>query len=148
SATCRRRRAGEPRRLRVQPLGGGALRAGGRADRRRPSRRCARASRRRVGARRGRAPGALHRSARGGGGSRRAFASLIGMSLVTETIQLKGITCGRCVMRLRHVLKDHDGLESANANLMGELTVTYDDERTSREALLKDVARGGFKETG
>jgi metal-responsive CopG/Arc/MetJ family transcriptional regulator len=49
-------------------------------------------------------------------------------------------------MRLRHVLKDHDGLESANANLIGELTVVYDDERTSREALLKEVARGGFRE--
>jgi copper chaperone CopZ len=68
------------------------------------------------------------------------------MATVTETIHLKGITCGRCVMRLRHVLKDHDGLEAANANLMGELTLTYDDERTSREALLKDVARGGFRE--
>ena len=68
------------------------------------------------------------------------------MAVVTETIQLKGITCGRCVMRLRHVLKDHAGLEAANANLMGELTVTYDDEKTSRDALLKDVARGGFRE--
>jgi copper chaperone CopZ len=68
------------------------------------------------------------------------------VAAVTETIKLKGITCGRCVMRLRHVLKDHDGLEAANANLMGELTVTYDDQRTSRDALLKDVARGGFRE--
>jgi copper chaperone CopZ len=68
------------------------------------------------------------------------------MAAVTETIKLKGITCGRCVMRLRHVLKDHEGLEAANANLMGELTVTYDDQRTSRDALLKDVARGGFRE--
>ena len=65
---------------------------------------------------------------------------------ITETIKLTGITCSRCVMRLRHVLADHDGLEAANANLMGELTVTYDDERTSREALLKEVARGGFRE--
>jgi copper chaperone len=69
------------------------------------------------------------------------------VGVVTETIQLRGITCGRCVMRLRHVLKDHEGLEAANANLMGELTVTYDDSRTSREALLKDVARGGFRES-
>jgi copper chaperone CopZ len=68
------------------------------------------------------------------------------MATVTETIKLKGITCGRCVMRLRHVLADHEGLEAANANLMGDLTVTYDDELTSREALLKDVARGGFRE--
>ena len=69
------------------------------------------------------------------------------MGSVTETIQLNGITCGRCVMRLRHVLKDHEGLEAANANLMGELTVTYAGARTSREALLKDVARGGFRES-
>jgi copper chaperone CopZ len=69
------------------------------------------------------------------------------VGVVTETIQLRGITCGRCVMRLRHVLKDHEGLEAANANLMGELTVTYDDTRTSREALLADVARGGFRES-
>jgi len=68
------------------------------------------------------------------------------MTVVTETIQLTGVTCGRCVMRLRHVLKDHEGLESANANLIGELTVVYDDERTSREALLKEVVRGGFRE--
>lgn len=69
------------------------------------------------------------------------------MATVTETIQLNGITCSRCVMRLSHVLEGHEGLEAANANLMGELTVTYDDERTSREALLKDVARGGFRES-
>ena len=68
------------------------------------------------------------------------------MGTITETIQLKGVTCGRCVMRLRNVLKDHAGLESANANLMGELTVTYDDAVTSRDALLKEVARGGFRE--
>lgn len=68
------------------------------------------------------------------------------MASITETIKLTGVTCGRCVMRLRHVLKDHDGLEAANANLIGELTVTYDDERTTRDALLKEVARGGFKE--
>ena len=68
------------------------------------------------------------------------------MAAVTETIQVSGIRCERCVMRLAHTLEGADGLEAANANLMGELTVTYDAERTSREALLKDVARGGFRE--
>jgi hypothetical protein len=29
---------------------------------------------------------------------------------------------------------------------MGQLTVTYDDALTNREALLQDVARGGFRE--
>ena len=49
-------------------------------------------------------------------------------------------------MRLAHVLRDHEGLESANANLMGEVRLSWDEERTSRDALLDAMARGGFRE--
>jgi copper chaperone CopZ len=63
-----------------------------------------------------------------------------------ETIRITGIRCERCVMRLAHVLRGHDGLEAANANLMGEVRLSWDDERTSREALLAAMARGGFRE--
>jgi hypothetical protein len=49
-------------------------------------------------------------------------------------------------MRLAKVLEGHDGLESANANLMGQVTLTWDDERTSREAILASMARGGFRQ--
>jgi copper chaperone CopZ len=66
--------------------------------------------------------------------------------IVNETIQLSGIRCERCVMRLGKVLEGHEGLETANATLMGQVTVAYDDELTSREALLKEMARGGFRE--
>lgn len=68
------------------------------------------------------------------------------MSVVTETIQVSGIRCERCVMRLAGVLQDHKGLEAANANLMGQVTLTWDDERTTRAALLDEMARGGFRE--
>jgi copper chaperone CopZ len=68
------------------------------------------------------------------------------MAIVSETIQLKGIRCERCVARLAKVLEDHDGLESANANLQGRLDITYDDARTSRESLLQEMLRGGFRE--
>jgi copper chaperone CopZ len=61
-----------------------------------------------------------------------------------ETIEVSGIRCERCVMRLAHVLEGHEGLEAANANLMGQVSLTWDDERTSREALLGAMARGGF----
>lgn len=64
----------------------------------------------------------------------------------TETIHVTGIRCERCVMRLAHVLRDHEGLESANANLIGEVTLSWDDELTSRDALLAAMARGGFRE--
>ena len=68
------------------------------------------------------------------------------MAPVTETIQVKGIRCERCVARLGHVLNGHEGLASANATLMGDVTLSWDDEVTSRDALLEAMARGGFRE--
>jgi copper chaperone CopZ len=62
-----------------------------------------------------------------------------------ETLQVSGVRCERCVMRLAKALEGHEGLEAANANLMGVLSLTWDDERTSREALLEALARGGFR---
>jgi copper chaperone CopZ len=64
----------------------------------------------------------------------------------TETIQLSGVRCERCVLRLGAALEGHDGLEAANANLMGQVTLTWDDERTSRDALLEAMAKAGFRE--
>jgi len=63
-----------------------------------------------------------------------------------ETIQVSGVRCERCVLRLAKVLEGHEGLEAANANLMGQVSLTWDDERTSRDALLAALARGGFRE--
>ena len=68
------------------------------------------------------------------------------MALVSETLQVSGIRCERCVMRLGKVLEGHEGLELANANLMGQVLVEYDDARTTREELLAAMARGGFRE--
>ena len=64
----------------------------------------------------------------------------------SETIQVNGIRCERCVMRLGGALQGHDGLEQAIANLMGQVQLTWDEERTSREAILADLARAGFRE--
>jgi hypothetical protein len=66
------------------------------------------------------------------------------VSLQTETIQVTGIRCERCVLRLGAALRDADGLESASATLMGQVTLAWDDERTSRQALLVRLARAGF----
>jgi copper chaperone CopZ len=63
-----------------------------------------------------------------------------------EVLQVSGVRCERCVMRLAKVLEGHEGLEAANANLMGQVSLSWDDERTSREALLQALARGGFRE--
>ena len=68
------------------------------------------------------------------------------MALRSETVQVGGVRCERCVMRLAHALEGHDGLEGANANLMGQVTLAWDDERTSREALVEQLAKAGFPE--
>jgi copper chaperone CopZ len=67
------------------------------------------------------------------------------MAVRTETIQVSGIRCERCVGRLAGALRGHDGLELANANLMGEVTLAWDEQRTDRDALVAAMARAGFR---
>ena len=68
------------------------------------------------------------------------------MATSTETIQVSGIRCEKCVNRLAGALTGHEGLESANANLMGQVTLAWDDDQTSRDALLEAMAQAGFRE--
>ena len=68
------------------------------------------------------------------------------MATTTDTIRVSGVRCERCVGRLAGALRGHDGLEYANANLMGEVVLTWDDERTTREAIVETLSRGGFRE--
>jgi len=67
------------------------------------------------------------------------------MATQSETIQVSGIRCERCVARLAGALRGHDGLEFANANLMGQVQLEWDDERTDREAILAAMAKAGFR---
>ena len=68
------------------------------------------------------------------------------MSTVTETLRVSGVRCERCVGRLAVALRDHDGIEASNANLLGEVTLAWDDDRTSRDEILSALARAGFHE--
>jgi copper chaperone CopZ len=68
------------------------------------------------------------------------------MSTATDTLLVSGIRCERCVVRLATALEGQPGLEAAHANLMGEVRLTWDDDVTSREALLGTLAGAGFHE--
>jgi copper chaperone CopZ len=68
------------------------------------------------------------------------------MSSATDTLLVSGIRCERCVMRLATALEGQPGLEAAHANLMGEVTLTWDDDATTREALVGTLAGAGFHE--
>jgi copper chaperone CopZ len=67
------------------------------------------------------------------------------MATRSETIQISGIRCERCVGRLAGALRGHDGLEFANANLMGQVQLEWNDERTDRDSILAAMAKAGFR---
>jgi copper chaperone CopZ len=66
--------------------------------------------------------------------------------MVTETIHVSGVRCERCVNRLAVALRGHDGLEAANANLMGQVSLTWDETRTTREEIVSALSQAGFRE--
>jgi len=63
----------------------------------------------------------------------------------SETIHVAGIRCERCVQRLAGALGELEGLESASANLMGEVALAWDDERLDRGKIIAALARAGFR---
>ena len=68
------------------------------------------------------------------------------MAVQSETLQVTGIRCERCVNRLAAALRGNEGLESANANLMGQVSLQFDDEKTTRDELVAVMAKAGFRE--
>jgi copper chaperone CopZ len=73
------------------------------------------------------------------------MASSREMAVRSETLQVTGIRCERCVLRLGGALRGLEGLESAHANLMGEVSLSWDDERVDREAVVEALQRAGFR---
>ena len=68
------------------------------------------------------------------------------MATATDTLRVQGIRCERCVMRLASALEGAPGLEHANANLLGDVTLAWDDGLTTRETLVRILADAGFHE--
>jgi copper chaperone CopZ len=66
------------------------------------------------------------------------------MSTLSETLQVSGIRCERCVMRLGGVLERVEGIEAANASLMGQVSVSWDDAVVDRDTIVNALKRGGF----
>ena len=64
---------------------------------------------------------------------------------MSETMQVSGIRCERCVLRLGGALGKLDGIESASANLMGQVALAWDDERVARDEIVAALDRAGFR---
>ena len=65
------------------------------------------------------------------------------MAAVTETIEVEGIHCERCVQTIAAALGGVDGLAGASANLMGEVTIAYDTPDV-RAAAVAAIEPAGF----
>lgn len=66
--------------------------------------------------------------------------------MTSATIQVGGVRCERCIGRLAGALRGHDGIEYANANLMGEVSLGWDEDKTSRDEIVATLTRSGFPE--
>ena len=62
------------------------------------------------------------------------------------TLRVSGVRCERCIGRLAGALRGHEGIEYANANLMGEVTLEWDDGKTSKDEIVAALSRSGFPE--
>ena len=70
------------------------------------------------------------------------------MAVRTESLQVSGVRCERCVLRLGGVLDPLEGIRSANANLMGQVWIEWDDERIRKDEILDVMANAGFRPVG
>ena len=68
------------------------------------------------------------------------------MAVRSETMQVSGVRCERCVLRLGGALGKLEGIESANANLLGEVTLAWDEERVDRAEIVAALDRAGFRQ--
>ena len=68
------------------------------------------------------------------------------MAVRSETMQVSGVRCERCVLRLGGALGKLEGIESANANLLGEVTLAWDEERVGRAEIVAALDRAGFRQ--
>jgi copper chaperone CopZ len=66
------------------------------------------------------------------------------VAVISETMRVGGVRCERCVMRLGAALQGLEGIEWANANLLGELTLSWDEERLPRDEIVATLQRAGF----
>jgi copper chaperone CopZ len=64
------------------------------------------------------------------------------MTVVTETLEVEGIRCERCVQALATALGGVDGLAGASASLLGEVTIAFESPEVRAEAVAAIEAAG------
>ena len=66
--------------------------------------------------------------------------------MTSATLRVSGVRCERCIGRLAGALRGHEGIEYANANLLGEVALEWDEQKTSKNEIVAALTRSGFPE--
>lgn len=70
------------------------------------------------------------------------------MANQTRIIKIDGMTCGGCVASVYNATADIDGLDDMSVELAAnQATVTFDDSKTSVEAIAEAIDDAGFDAT-
>lgn len=70
------------------------------------------------------------------------------MATQIRIINIDGMTCGGCVASVHTATGDIDGLDTMTVDLADKLaTVTFDDSKTSAEAIAAAIEEAGFDAT-
>ena len=62
------------------------------------------------------------------------------------TMNISGMSCGHCVRAVTSALQELDGLQVENVRV-GEATVAYDPNATSREQIRQAIEEAGYEAT-
>ena len=63
--------------------------------------------------------------------------------MASATLRVSGVRCERCIGRLAGALRGHEGIEYANANLMGEVALEWDEQKTSKNEIVAALRAPG-----
>lgn len=70
------------------------------------------------------------------------------MANQTRIINIAGMTCGGCVASVHTATNEIDGVQTISVDLADNLaTVTFDDSKTSAEAIATAIEDAGFDAT-
>lgn len=65
----------------------------------------------------------------------------------TITLNVEGMHCGGCVKSVERVLTELDGVQSADVQLEGKATITFDENRVNVAQLIEVIEDAGFDAT-
>jgi copper chaperone len=73
-----------------------------------------------------------------------AFAQTASTS-TTDTLSIKGMSCGMCERRIEKNIKKISGIQSIEADSENELAVVvFDPSKTSKDAIEREISRIGY----